>query len=126
MYEVQEVAEKSVGVIMAGRIEKNPVPDKETELTVVVEPTEQNNAMDFECILETVNESWFGSLAEFIGNISTYWPALLFVGVCTVLLVTFKRRINCSNNLLVEALSKNGKYIKGLFVELNDTKESLP
>lgn len=96
-----------------------------TLLTVVTESTEQNDTMDFESILEAVNGSWFGSLAEFIGNISTYWPALLFVVVCAVLLLTFRRRINCSNNLLVETLSKNGKYIKGLFVELNDTKELL-
>lgn len=96
-----------------------------TLLTVAAEPVEQNKAMNFESILEVVNESWFGSLAEFIGNVLTYWPAFLFVVVCAVLLLTFERRINRSNNLLVETLSKNGKYIKGLFVELNDTKELL-
>lgn len=96
-----------------------------TFLTVAAEPVEQNKAMDFESILEALNESWFGSLAEFIGNILTYWPALLFVVVCVILLLTFKRRINCSNNLLIKTLYKNGKYIKGLFVELNDTKELL-
>lgn len=31
LYEVQEIAEKRVEVIMAGLLEKNPVPDKETE-----------------------------------------------------------------------------------------------
>ena len=96
-----------------------------TFLTVAAEPVEQNKVMDFESILEALNESWFGSLAEFIGNVLTYWPALLFVVVCVILLLTFKRRINCSNNLLIKTLSKNGKYIKGLFVELNDTKELL-
>lgn len=96
-----------------------------TLLTVAAEPVEQNKAMNFEGILEAVNESWFGSLAEFIGNVATYWPAVVFVVVCAVLLLTFERRINRSNNILVETLSKNGKYIKGLFVELNDTKELL-
>lgn len=85
-----------------------------TFLTVAAEPVEQNKVMDFESILEALNESWFGSLAEFIGNVLTYWPALLFVVVCVILLLTFKRRINCSNNLLIKTLSKNGKYIKGL------------
>lgn len=88
-------------------------------------PVEQSGVMDFESILEAINESWFGNLAEFIGNISIFWPALLFVIICVILLMTFKRRINCSNDLLIETLSKNGKYIKGLFVELNDTKELL-
>lgn len=31
MYEVQEIAEKRVEVIMAGLLEKNPAPDKETD-----------------------------------------------------------------------------------------------
>ena len=31
LYEVQEVAEKRVEVIMAGLLEKNPVPDRETD-----------------------------------------------------------------------------------------------
>ena len=96
-----------------------------TLLTLAAEPIEQNKAMNFESFLQAVNESWFGSLAEFIGNILTYWPAIVFVVVCAVLLLTFERRINRSNNILVETLSKNGKYIKGLFVELNDTKELL-
>ena len=30
LYEVQEIAEKRVEVIMTGLLEKNPVPDKET------------------------------------------------------------------------------------------------
>ena len=31
LYEVQEIAEKRVKVIMAGLLEKNPAPDKETD-----------------------------------------------------------------------------------------------
>lgn len=31
LYEVQEIVEKRVEVIMAGLLEKNPVPDKETD-----------------------------------------------------------------------------------------------
>ena len=31
LYEVQEIAEKRVEVIMAGMLEKNPAPDKETD-----------------------------------------------------------------------------------------------
>ena len=31
MYEVQEIAEERVEVIMAGLLEKNPAPDKETD-----------------------------------------------------------------------------------------------
>ena len=31
LYEVQEIAEKRVEVIMAGLMEKNPAPDKETD-----------------------------------------------------------------------------------------------
>lgn len=31
LYEVQEIAEKRVEVIMAGLLEKNPAPDKETD-----------------------------------------------------------------------------------------------
>ena len=32
MYEVQEIAEERVEVIMAGLLEKNPAPDKETDV----------------------------------------------------------------------------------------------
>ena len=31
LYEVQEIVEKRVEAIMAGLLEKNPVPDKETD-----------------------------------------------------------------------------------------------
>lgn len=94
-------------------------------LAVTAKQAEQTNVMDLKSILEAANESCFGIFAEFIGNVLTYWPAVLFVGICVILLMTFKRRINRSNNLVIETMSKNGKYIKGLFVELNDTKELL-
>lgn len=54
LYEVQEVAEKRVEVIMAGLIEKNPAPDKETDAMTWVRHMNLLKAMAEEIVLAEV------------------------------------------------------------------------
>ena len=42
LYEVQEIAKKRVEIIMAGLLEKNPAPDKETDSMAWVRHDESN------------------------------------------------------------------------------------
>lgn len=95
-------------------------------LSIVTTGTdEQSSTMRLNSFLESANEGPFGGIAEFIGYIATYLPIVVFIGLCSILLISFKGRIYSINKRLIETLSKNGKYIEGLFVELNDTKELL-
>ena len=54
LYEVQEIAEKRVEVIMAGLLEKNPVPDKETDAMAWVRHMNLLKAMAEEVVLRDV------------------------------------------------------------------------
>ena len=54
LYEVQEIAEKRVEVIMAGLLEKNPVPDKETDAMAWVRHMNLLKAMAEEVVVREV------------------------------------------------------------------------
>ena len=54
LYEVQEVAKKRVEVIMAGLLEKNPAPDKETDAMAWVKHMNLLKAMAEEVVLTEV------------------------------------------------------------------------
>jgi hypothetical protein len=53
LYEVQEIAEERVEVIMAGLLEKNPAPDKETDAMAWVGYMNMLKAMAEACVLLT-------------------------------------------------------------------------
>lgn len=53
LYEVQEIAKKRVEVIMAGLLEKNPAPDKETDSMAWVRHMNMMKAMAEACVLLT-------------------------------------------------------------------------
>ena len=54
LYEVQEIAEKRVEVIMAGLLEKNPGPDKETDAMAWVRYMNLLKAMAEEVVIREV------------------------------------------------------------------------
>ena len=54
LYEVQEIAEKRVDVIMAGLLEKNPAPDKETDAIAWAEHMNMLKAMAEELVVREV------------------------------------------------------------------------
>ena len=54
LYEVQEVAEKRVEVIMAGLLEKNPAPDKEIDAMAWVRHMNLLKAMAEEIVVRVV------------------------------------------------------------------------
>lgn len=54
LHEVQEVAEKRVEVIMAGLLEKNPAPDKETDAMTWVRHMNMLKAMAEEVVVREV------------------------------------------------------------------------
>lgn len=54
LYEVQEIAEKRVKVIMTGLLEKNPAPDKETDAMAWVRHMNLLKAMAEEVVVREV------------------------------------------------------------------------
>ena len=54
LYEVQEIAEKRVEVIMAGLLEKNPAPDKEKDAMAWVRHMNMLKAMAEEVVVREV------------------------------------------------------------------------
>lgn len=54
LYEVQEIAEKRVEVIMVGLLEKNPAPDKETDAMAWVRHMNMLKAMAEEVVVREV------------------------------------------------------------------------
>ena len=54
MYEVQEIAEKRVEIIMAGLLEKNPAPDKETDVMAWMGHMNMIRAMVEEVVIREV------------------------------------------------------------------------
>ena len=54
LYEVQEIAEKRVAVIMAGLLEKNPAPDKESDAMAWVRHMNLLKAMADEVVVREV------------------------------------------------------------------------
>lgn len=92
-------------------------------LLATTERIEETESTGIKALLDNFNESIFGSIADFIGIILTFWPILTFVVAMIIFIVSFQKRLNKISKTLIDILSKNGKYIKGLFVELNDAKE---
>ena len=87
--------------------------------------TDMGDSVDSKNFFEKLNDGLFGNIAEFISNFLVYWPFLVFVLVLLMFLFTFKKRTKDISNNNINTLEKNGKYIRGMFVELNDTKEHL-
>lgn len=54
LYDVQEITEKRVEVIMAGLLEKNPAPDKETDVMAWVRHMNMLKAMAEEVVVREV------------------------------------------------------------------------
>ena len=54
LYEVQEIAEKRMEVIMAGLLEKNPTPDKKTDAMVWVRHMNMLKAMAEEVVVREI------------------------------------------------------------------------
>lgn len=92
-------------------------------LLVVAEAAEQVESIGIKGFFDSFNEGMAGSLAEFIDKISVLFSVAVFCVLLVVFLLTFKKRANKLSRNVINTLSKNGKYIRGLFVELNDTKE---
>lgn len=86
---------------------------------------DMGEGVESKTFFEKMNDGLFGNIAEFISNCLIYWPFLVFVLVLFVFLFTFKKRTENVSKNIINTLEKNGKYIKGVFVELNDTKELL-
>lgn len=92
-------------------------------LLATTERIEETESTGVKELLDNFNDSIWGSIADFIGIILTFWPILTFVVAMIIFIVFFQKRLNKISKSLIDTLSKNGKYIKGLFVELNDAKE---
>ncbi len=88
-----------------------------------MESINQVSENSIQTVFDKINQSIVGVFAEFIGNITTLGPIVIFLVSLFIFLLSFKKRANRISKSVIEALSKNGKYIRGLFVELNDTKE---
>lgn len=76
-------------------------------------------------ILDQFNQSTIGIMGETIDKILNLWPIVVSVVALLLLLSRFKSKVTKDSKRLIKHLSDNGKYIRGLFVELNDTKELL-
>lgn len=62
-----------------------------------------------------------GIAADIIG----IWPALSVLFVLLLTIVFFRKQINKTSLEKIKKLEKEGKYIPGLFIELNESKEYL-
>ena len=80
---------------------------------------------DFIELLKNINEGFFGVFANFIDNLFTILPILIFVFGLIYFVISFRNRTQKISTELIKRLENNRKYIKGVFVELNDTKELL-
>lgn len=79
-------------------------------------------------IVEKVNEGWFSNIANFFSNIEIWITFGIIVILCIAVLVTillYTKRINVKSKEKIDKLIKEKKYIRGLFVELNESKENL-
>jgi len=79
-------------------------------------------------ILEKINEGFMGSIASFFNNIGTLLAVGGIIVLCIVVVITivlYTKRVNAKSKEKIDKLVKEKKYIRGLFVELNDSKENL-
>ncbi len=81
-----------------------------------------------ENFIESINQGWFGDISTFFDSIGVWFGVLgLIVSVMAVILwsISYVKKINALSIKKVERLVAERKYIRGLFVELNDSKEKL-
>lgn len=79
-------------------------------------------------IIEKIDEGWFGSIASFFSNMFTWLTVLGIIILCIAVVITialYTKRVNEKSKEKIDKLVKEKKYIRGLFVELNDSKENL-
>lgn len=79
-------------------------------------------------IIEKIDEGWFGSIASFFSNVFTLISVLGIIILCIAVVITIARytkRVNDKSKDKINKLVKEKKYIRGLYVELNDSKENL-
>lgn len=93
-----------------------------TFLTSEITNSPNNPIFDF---IQKLNEGLFGMITTLISNIGVILPIILFFVLLICFLGTFKSKTKRISKLLLYEFIKNKKYIEGLFVELNNTKEYL-
>lgn len=79
-------------------------------------------------IIEKIDDGWFGIIASFFSNIFTWLTILGIIILCVAVVITiarYRKRVNRKSKEKIDQLVKEKKYIRGLFVELNDSKENL-
>ena len=67
----------------------------------------------------------FESFADFVGRIRDVFPLICFVLIFILYLVYFHFKCKKITREQIKAYENSGKYCKGLFVELNDSKEKI-
>ncbi len=93
-----------------------------SEITDATEKASQtrDRVLSFESILDKINTLFSGA--------KNLWTVLLFIIIAISAirwLVGYRRKINSISNEKINELNNNKKYIPGLFVELNESKEYL-
>lgn len=79
-------------------------------------------------IIEKIDDGWFGIIASFFSNMFTWITILGIIILCIAVVITiarYRKRVNGKSKEKIDQLVKEKKYIRGLFVELNDSKENL-
>ena len=81
-----------------------------------------------ESIIEKLNDGIFGTMAGFFDNVLTWCTILSIIILCIFglrAIARYAKRINDKSKEKISKLEEDGKYIRGLYVELNDSKENL-
>lgn len=76
-------------------------------------------------ILDKFNGSILSNIATAFNTIRTFWPVLVIIAGVVSFIIFYTSRVNKSSCMKIEKLKEEKKYIQGLFVELNDSKEKL-
>lgn len=79
-------------------------------------------------IIEKIDDGWFGIIASFFSNMFTWLAILGIIILCIAVVITiarYRKRVNGKSKEKIDQLVKEKKYIRGLFIELNDSKENL-
>ncbi|MDZ5726784.1 hypothetical protein [Acetobacterium sp. K1/6] len=79
-------------------------------------------------IIEKIDDGWFGIIASLFSNMFTWLAILGIIILCIAVVITiarYRKRVNGKSKEKIDQLVKEKKYIRGLFIELNDSKENL-
>ena len=87
---------------------------------VIAAETEANSTITASGVIEC-----FNSIVEFIQNIGLVIGVLAAAVIVILSIVNIKRQANKFTEEQLSGLKSNGKYIPGIFVELNESKEIL-